>query len=300
VTLDTTNPNFRQLTQYYVDNHVRIFAVDKKAILYALDPLVIHFGPTRPPYTQQQINDYIALRQIGGIGKRAVKGPTIRKELAYFRRVLSFGASNKLILKDDVTDFNMPPAAEPRDVWLTRPEGRQLIEAAALLDVGDMGRRNKTGRAGKAYRFILAALYTAARKSAIENLTWFQVDFDQRIIKYNPTGRLQTKKRRPQVPIADAFMPFMERFYYERRSEFFLDDASNSRPQFDRAVKLSGLQKHVTPHVLRHTWAVWAAQDGVSLYDIAGVLGDDMDTVKENYLHHCPDHLRNAVNRSAI
>jgi integrase len=52
----------------------------------------------------------------------------------------------------------------------------------------------------------------------------------------------------------------------------------------------------VTPHVLRHTWASLAAMNGVSLWDIAQVLGDTIATVEANYLHLTPGHLRGAIN----
>ena len=57
----------------------------------------------------------------------------------------------------------------------------------------------------------------------------------------------------------------------------------------------AGLQG-VTRHTLRHTWATWAAQHRVSMWDIAGVLGDTVETVTRNYAHHSPDDLRAAVN----
>jgi len=52
----------------------------------------------------------------------------------------------------------------------------------------------------------------------------------------------------------------------------------------------------VTPHTLRHTWATLAARAGVPLFQVAGVLGDTLPTVMRVYAHHCPDHLRGAVN----
>jgi hypothetical protein len=54
----------------------------------------------------------------------------------------------------------------------------------------------------------------------------------------------------------------------------------------------------VTPHVMRHSWATIAARRGVSMWEIAGVLGDDEKTVRTHYLHHAPGHLRAAVNRT--
>ena len=44
--------------------------------------------------------------------------------------------------------------------------------------------------------------------------------------------------------------------------------------------ELTGLGPDVTPHVLRHTAATWLLQRGVSVYDVAGVLGCSEGTVK--------------------
>ena len=51
----------------------------------------------------------------------------------------------------------------------------------------------------------------------------------------------------------------------------------------------------VTPHVLRHTCATMLLQLGVSVYDVAGVLGASEQVVRRTYGHHAHDHLRFAV-----
>jgi integrase len=50
-------------------------------------------------------------------------------------------------------------------------------------------------------------------------------------------------------------------------------------------------------HSLRHTWATWAVQGGVTLHDLMA-LGDwrSYEMVLK-YAHHCPDHLGDAANR---
>ena len=37
------------------------------------------------------------------------------------------------------------------------------------------------------------------------------------------------------------------------------------------------------------------AQRGVSLWDIAGILGNSLDVVERTYAHHSPDYLREAA-----
>ena len=49
--------------------------------------------------------------------------------------------------------------------------------------------------------------------------------------------------------------------------------------------------KEVVPYTLRHTAATWLAQDGVSLWEIAGLLGHATTTmVERHYAHHHPDY----------
>jgi integrase len=41
----------------------------------------------------------------------------------------------------------------------------------------------------------------------------------------------------------------------------------------------------VTPHILRHTCATMLLQLGVSVYDVAGVLGATEDVIRRTYGH---------------
>ncbi|MBL8687411.1 MAG: tyrosine-type recombinase/integrase, partial [Alphaproteobacteria bacterium] len=53
--------------------------------------------------------------------------------------------------------------------------------------------------------------------------------------------------------------------------------------------------KNVSPHTLRHTAATWAAQNGATIFDIAGILGQSVVQITERYAKHQPEHLRSAV-----
>ncbi|GIK98490.1 MAG: hypothetical protein BroJett029_26990 [Alphaproteobacteria bacterium] len=58
--------------------------------------------------------------------------------------------------------------------------------------------------------YLLLAIGTLARPEAIVQLTTFQVDIEPRLIRLNPPGRRQTKKRRPTIPICDTLLPYLE------------------------------------------------------------------------------------------
>ena len=242
---------------------------------------------------------YREKRADGTVGKRKAKSDgTHRRELNMLIAAINYASATrkKDLPTDHVPYIPLPEAPGSRDIWLTEQEEAQFLAAAEeenhdypLMDRG--------------YLFVHIALGTAARRKSIEKLTWPQVDFEARRIRFNPPGRAQTAKRRVPVAISDRLLPVLQRAYELRTGPHVLHKPSAITKRFDaicqRAYKATGNPKFlkVTPHVLRHTWATLAARSGkVDIYEIAGVLGDTIQTVMKNYLHHCPEHLRNAVN----
>lgn len=229
-------------------------------------------------------------RRKGVIGKRPSKSTaTIRRELNMLIAAMNHAVRARRLTAGDVPHIPLPAPAAPKDFWLNETEAAQLLAAC-------------DAEACRGSLFIRIALATAARRHSIETLTWSQVDLTARRIQFNPIGRRQTAKRRVALPISDALLPHLQRAYAAREGELVLGSDSSITKRLEavcrRAFADTGNSRFllVTPHTLRHTWATLAARAGVSLFEIAGVLGDTLATVQKNYLHHSPDHLRGAVN----
>ena len=57
----------------------------------------------------------------------------------------------------------------------------------------------------------------------------------------------------------------------------------------------------VSPHMLRHSAAVWLAEDGHSMHEIAQFLGhDDVKTTTKIYARFSPTHLRKLADSLAV
>lgn len=277
----------------YRKYHVEPNATDKVRIDTCLDFFKKFFREDRTveSVTQSDIVDYGDRRRSGKLA--SVKGPvkdgTIHRELAMLSAAFNFCARKlKRVSRDDVPFIAKPPKSPVKDYWLTDEQlDKMMAEAKATFQA--------RGRLPRIYRFIAIARYTAARKSAILNLTWFQVDLEHRLIDFRKPGERQTKKRKVAVPISDALLPILKAAYAEKVSEYVLDHTGHIHVTFAKVAKRAGVPD-ATPHTLRHSWATNAARKGVSMWQIAGVLGDNVNTVINNYLHHSPDHLRDAVN----
>lgn len=290
-----------EILDAYEERHVAPKVASKRTSKQCIQNLRPYFGELiAADIKPQHVEQYTERRKAGRIGfvdeqgkshgyRKAVDA-TIRRELVVLVSAMNFAAKKQLMPKGSIPAIELPPASLPRERWLTEQEAARLAAAA---------QPPRHDRLTRAYRFIVLALNTAARAGALEELKWFQVDWDNRLIRLNPEGRRQTKKRRATVPMSDELFAMMQRAYAEKNSEFVLDHARPIRTYFETAARRARLDG-VTPHILRHTWATWAAMAGVSLYEIAGVLGDTIATTERTYLKYCPQHLRSAVNfRSA-
>lgn len=117
----------------------------------------------------------------------------------YVSRVLSVARAALLRAFDDEELSSVP-----KFIKLKRGPGRNHVlapeEVAALFNAA---------RTEAQFLFLLLAVATAARPQAILDLTREQVDFRRNLIDLNPPGRLQTKKRRPILPLPSTLIPWL-------------------------------------------------------------------------------------------
>ena len=274
------------MLEHYMDEHARVKLTAHKRQQFAVNNLDKHFGNLLAlEVTPLVVAAYCDKRSTGKIGQPA--GPsTQRRELAVLNAAFTRAVKARRLALADAPSIELPEQAPPKERWLKRDELKTLFEAT-WRDVGT----GEPRRLSRLYRFVTLAYYTASRRGAIETLPWLRVDFKLNRITLQETGLKQTSKRRPVVPISPLLLPILQMAYEDRENEWVLDSTDTVYRAFMTVARELGWED-VTPHTLRHSRAVHLAQDGVSLYQIAGLLGDTVATVERNYLHHCPDHLQ--------
>jgi integrase len=146
--------------------------------------------------------------------------------------------------------------------------------------------------------FIAGMIATAARPEALLQLTKFQCDLNLGVIHLNPHGRVQTKKRRPSIPMANWLRPFIEAA--EDHIVSFRGKAVQKINKSFRTVReAAGFGPDVVPYTIRHTIATELMRRGVPELQIAAVLGHVAPIrTTGRYLHANPAHL--AAARQAL
>jgi integrase len=214
-----------------------------------------------------------------------VKDGTIRRELGAVQAAIGRAVRFRKLKAEDRPIIELPPEGQARTFVLNEAEADDLWNRALALAEG------KT-RLPRITRFVCLALETAARKEAIETLTWDRVDLDKGLIDFRDVTRAVSRKRRSHVRISSKLRGVLERSKLEATSNYVLDSPGNVRASWETFVATTPWKDDLHIHALRKTWATNAARRGVSLWDIANVLGDTLETVTKHYAIYSPDHLK--------
>lgn len=241
----------------------------------AMRPFWENVDPTT--IDQDMCRDYRAIRPVADA--------TARYELLMLSTALNWAVAEKHIAGRP--KLWMPPKGEYEIRYLERNELEKFVEAV---------------KAPHARLYVLLGLYTMARPAAILELEWHQVDFERRQIKLNPSGRQQTAKRRPVVPINDELYEALVAAYEVRQGSAIIERGAEPiqsiKKAFQAASKRSGVK--ATPYTLRHTGAVLAAEAGVSMPELAQFMGHDDDrTTQMHYARFSPSHLKDVAEKIA-
>lgn len=150
------------------------------------------------------------------------------------------------------------------------------------------------------YTIVLILLTTGARKGEVLNLTWDDVDFSRNILTFTKTKNDET---RSVAMVPDVRERLLEESRVRTLGNDLVFPGNTGEPRlvqksFERAVKRAGI-KNCTLHTLRHTWASHAAMNGVSLLEIAGVLGHKTIQMTKRYSHLSNDHTVQVVHSVA-
>lgn len=240
-----------------------------KAHWTALEPVFGHRLGTA--ITREDCRAYFEGRRTSGYANS-----TIKTDLELLRACLRWRYGK------DAPKLWIPPPSAPRDDSLTKEQARDLIEATDTPHVK---------------LFLTLGLATGARASAILDLTWDRVRFEQGTIDYRPAGREVTNKRRTVVPMNSNARAALMEAYEARLTDHVIEYGGKPVKSVKKAIQrlAARTQTRVSPHVLRHSCAVWMAQADVPMQKISQYLGHTSVRITEQvYARYSPSFMRDA------
>lgn len=145
--------------------------------------------------------------------------------------------------------------------------------------------------------FIVIAGNTLARPDAILALTPFQYERDAGVLKLNPAGRQQTKKRRPTIPVTATLAAWLASTNGERYLSNQVGGPIHKttlRRAWLRTAKAADLTG-TAPYSIRHTLARHLVSQGVPEDQVSGFLGHQRSSTTRIYAPYAPGYLADAA-----
>ncbi|MFZ4931492.1 site-specific tyrosine recombinase XerD [Chryseobacterium sp. Mn2064] len=223
-------------------------------------------------------------------------------ERSQARWISSIKAFFKFLLEDEYREDNPAALLEGPKLGLYLPDTLSLpdinkIIAAIEVDT-DLGKRNQS---------IIEVLYGCGlRVSELIDLKISNINFKEQYIKVNGKGN---KTR--FVPLADYTAELLESYIKEVRSKgkinkkyedtLFLNSRGTSMSRvivfliIKELTDKAGVNKKISPHTFRHSFATHLLQNGADLRYIQEMLGHSSITTTEIYTHLKTEELRDVI-----
>ncbi len=247
-------------------------------------------GAYRPDdLTAELAEEYAADRLDGAHGWKPVATGTVDKEIRLLRAVLRFAIDRRHWLPQSTPiKLPSPGGGGGRPEWMTKAEACQLIEGCADLHIRT---------------FIIIALHTAQRQSAILRLTWGNVDFDHGIVYFRP-ARAGSNKRAATVrmnsELRDELLAAKARATCEHVIEYHGRGIRSVRQGFENARERAGLRRSITIHTTKHSCISWMVQAGVPFSKVASFANTSEAVIRKHYAHLSPSYFDECGDATAL
>lgn len=248
-------------------------------MLHTGKAVLAHFGTMNPmEITMADCRAYAALRR-----RQSRHDGTIWTELGLLRTALVWAAKPGRRLIPEAVEIERPQKPDPKDRWLTRDEAGKMIAAATHPHIR---------------LAIILMLSTAARVGAILELTWDRCDFVAGTINLRKDAD-GPRKGRAIPPMNRTARAALLAARPGAISDHVIEWAGEPVKCILKGVKTAAANAKiagVSPHVLRHTAAVWMVSSGIPMEKVSAYLGHSNPAFTARvYAKYAPEHLRDAA-----
>ncbi len=223
---------------------------------------------------------------------KEVSPVSVNVELRTLRAAFYTALRWKLIAENPFRKVALVRIPEREPAYFTKEELQRLLSCVSERWLRDL---------------IFAAVCTGLRRGELLNLTWRDVDFSRRLIHVQSNENFRTKwGRRRSLPINETLYQLLWTKAQRSLSEYvFTFEGTLPRESwvshlFKRYVRKAGLNEKLHFHSLRHTFATWLVQEGVSIYEVQKLLGHSSISVTQVYSHLAASDLHGAVNKISV
>ncbi len=238
------------------------------------------------------------------LSRQKQKRTTLARKTSTLRQFFKFCAMEDLIEESPAENLETPQAEQRLPKFLNAQEVEALLATTAHGLPYSLLSEVKVSALRHRDRTMITLLYaTGLRVSELVGLQLHQVDLDLRYLRVRGKG---DKER--IVPFADVAGELCRAWLVSHRGQlaphdesFFLGARGEglTRQAFWKTLaqlsRQAGIERPVSPHVLRHSFATHLLQAGMSLRSLQMLLGHSDLSTTQIYTHVTPEHLKETV-----
>ncbi|MGZ3509281.1 MAG: site-specific tyrosine recombinase/integron integrase [Vulcanimicrobiaceae bacterium] len=224
------------------------------------------------------------------MGPRKYTPTSVRRKIAALRSY--FALQKREGRREDNPAADVPPPNAPKRLpqVMSEPEVTRLLKTRPVAGKSDFQLRRDIA--------IMELLYASGiRRAELVGLNLSDVDLDRRVMRVIGKGNKQRTVFLNQAA-ADAIRNYLavrprtvdEAMFLSRRKTRL--SHRQAWVIFREFAQLSGLQKHVTPHVMRHSFATHLLENGADIVTIKELLGHESLSTTQIYTNVSLEHMR--------
>jgi len=227
------------------------------------------------------------------LGRRNYKNTTLCRKISSLKSFYRFLLQEGFCQQDPTQLLSMPKKETLLPKYLYYDEIEELFRVPDLNT--PLGQRN---------RLILELLYsTGIRVSELVNIKIKDIYFDDKAIRISGKG-----KKERMVLYGEYVEEILDLYLKEGRNLLLKEQESEVlllntfgkqitergiRIILDDLIKKTSIQKKISPHVLRHTFATHMLKEGADLRSVQALLGHENLSTTQVYTHITSEQLRN-------
>jgi integrase len=219
-----------------------------------------------------------------------IKNPSLyqaRKDLINISSCFNWAVQEKYVVSNPCATIKQIKVPPKLPVFFSKDEFTKLGDTIT----------NKEFKA-----MVLIAVNTGLREMELLTLRWDQIRFDEKILILDNRTHITKGKKIRTVPLNNTVLAVLRELKINKISGqlvFKLEGVTNREKyvqnNFRKYVKITAVNPKLNFHSLRHTFASWLVQAGVSIYEVSKLLGHSDIKTTQIYAHLREDDLRRSV-----
>ena len=252
------NNNLKEIIYLYLEKFNNSNTLSSAKYLFDVFIEFVGVGANIRNISKEQANDFIEYIQ-----QRKVKNTTINHYITYFNTFFNWCIEKEYISNNPFNHIKKFKKQSTKREYLTIEEIREF---------------SKVDKYHNTKNAFIFSCFTGLRMIDVKNLQWKDIRGNVIYKKIQKTGNYET------IPINETAMKILND---RNKDNDFIFDLPKQRRTIEYQLKaicnIAGIEKHITYHCSRHTFATILLSNGVDIYTTSKLLGHSSVSMTEIY-----------------